>query len=204
MPTPAWVQAVCAKVPEWEGNIPWLYLDNARTPNATTGQGYLVSSRQASLMLPWLHADGTPAGPSDITEDWLRVTALPGGKVSGYYQSPTGLLLSQDSINAMTSSKVEALVGPLHELYPAFDSFPLSAQTAIGDMGYGLGVGRPAIGDEEATGLHDYMHFNMAVNSNPPDWKTAAQESGRNTWMASFKLRNEWTAQLFLQAAQGE
>lgn len=186
---PAWVQSVCAKIPTWEGNVSWLYLDNAKLPNATTGQGYLVASKQESLLLPWLNTDGSAATPDEIVWDWVRVTSMPGGKVAAFYKSPNGLSLSQDAINSLTSTTVESFSGPLHALLPAFDSFPLSAQTAIGDMCYSFSV----------NGLKaKYPLFCAAVQSR--DWKAAAAECGRNVSEASFALRNAWTAGLLLQA----
>lgn len=192
MPTPLWVQAVCAKVPTWEGNTSWLYLDNAKVPNATTGQGYLVVNRQASLLLPWLNPDGSVSSASNITADWIRVTALPGGKLASYYKSPVGLYLTQESIDALTSAAVESTVGPLHTLFPDFDSYPLSAQTAVGDMSYNLGVSRLR---------NQYPHFCAAVTAQ--DWKAAALQSGRNVSQSAFNDRNLWVAGLLNQAIQG-
>ena len=76
-------------------------------------------------------------------------------------------------------------------MFPAFDSFPIPAQTAIGDMCYSFSVG----------GLRTkYPHFCAAVQSQ--DWKAAAAECGRNVTEAAFNLRNAWTAALFLKAVK--
>lgn len=195
-----WVEAECANAPQWEDTIPWLYLDSKGNP--TTAEGYLVASVQASLLLPWKNPDGSAATASAISDDWRRVTALAANKAAAYYRSPAGLSLALDDIKALTLASVQALDAPLHALYPNFDAFPLSAQTGIADRAYELGIGRPAVGDVEATGLHAYTHFNAACNAAPPQWLTAAQQCYVDKTNPAFNKRNAWAVEQFIQAAK--
>lgn len=185
-----WITAECQVVPRWEGNIDYLYLDSDDPPNATTGQGHLIASLTASLALPWKKPDGTVASTADITADWTRIMAMPGGHVAAFYKSPDGLTLLQSDIDALTVQSVTAMNAPLRILFPAFDSFPLPAQTAIVDMVYGLGIGKLQ---------RSYPKFCAAVNAQ--DWAIAAVQCGRNVSMAAFVPRNQWTSQQFLAAA---
>jgi len=187
----SWVDLECAQIPVWENTIPWLYLDNAADPNATTAQGYLVPNLQASLALPWKNQDSTAASVEAITSDWNRVKAMSGGYTAEHYKAPTSLLLEEAEIESITRNFVEALYKPILSLFPAFDSFPESAQVRVSDMFYNPGIGKLKSG---------YPKFCKAVLAQ--DWNTAAEQSARNSWMLAFKLRNEWTAAGFVQAAQ--
>lgn len=187
----SWIDIECAQIPVWENTIPWLYLDNAADPNATTAQGYLVANLQASLALPWKNQDGTAASVEAITADWNRVKAMAGGYTAEHYKAPTSLLLDEAEIQSITRNFVEALHKPILSLFPAFDSFPEPAQVGISDLAYNPGIGKLRSG---------YPQFCIAVKAQ--DWTTAAAQSARNSWMPAFKLRNEWTAAQFTQAAQ--
>ena len=197
-----WIDVMSAQIPQWKGNKNFLYLDSDKPPNATTGQGHLVASLHDSQQLPWYAPDGTRATPAQIAADWQRVTAMSGDREADEYESPNGLHLLQSDIDALTRASVQALDAPLHALYPGFDSFPLCAQVGIGDMGYGLGIGRPATADREATGLHEYPAFNAAANSTPPDFCRMAQECYRDRRDSAFAPRNSWTVAQFIQAAR--
>jgi hypothetical protein len=187
-----WVDIECAKLPTWESTVPWLYLDNARKPNATTAQGFLVASLAESLKLPWKNSDGTTrATPAEVTADWNRVTAMRGGMMAERYKAPSSLLLAEADIEALTRSFVENLYGPIKALFPGFDAFPLTAQVAVSDMFY-----NPGAGVLRST----YRLFCAAGRASPPDFKTMAAQCARNAWMPAFVKRNAWTAQQFLLA----
>jgi hypothetical protein len=186
-----WIDIECAQIPVWENTIPYLYLDSDTPPNATTAQGLLVPTLTASVLLPWKNSRGIVATNAAIAADWNRVKAMPGGHDAEFYQSPTGLMLLPDDIATLTRNFVTGLYPQILSLFPSFDTYPESAQVGIADMAYNPGVGRL-----RAT----YPQFCAAVKDQ--DWKTAAAQCGRNTWMKAFAARDAWTALQFTKAAQ--
>jgi hypothetical protein len=191
----------CAKVPEWEGNVLYLYLDSDNPANPTTGNGYLVPSLEISQTLAWLNGDGSAATADQIAEDWARVGAMPGNRLASFYHCAESLVLAQASVDALTRSKVQGFDAQLRAMLPGYDGFPDAAKIGLLDMAMNLGVGRPAQNGRPATGLHAYQHFLAAVNATPPDWNTAAAQCGRNTANPAFAARNAWTVQQFHAAA---
>jgi hypothetical protein len=187
----SWIDIECAQIPVWENTISWLYLDSDDPPNATTAQGLLVPDLRRSVLLPWRTASGVVATNAAISADWARVTAMPGGHDAEFYQSPTGLMLLPDDIATLTRNFVTGLYPQILSLFPSFDAYPESAQVGIADMAYNPGVPRLR---------ETYPQFCSAVKAQ--DWKTAAEQCGRNTWMKAFAARNAWTALQFTKAAQ--
>jgi hypothetical protein len=198
----SYLDEYCAVVPRWEGNVPYLYLDSDDPANPTTGNGYLVPTLETCQTLAWLTADGSAATADQIAAEWARVTALPGKRLASFYHCAESLLLAQATVDALTLSKVRGFDSQLRAMLPAYDSFPDAAKIALLDMAMNLGIGRPAQNGHPATGLHAYQHFIAAVNATPPDWNTAAAQSGRNTANPAFAARNAWTAQQFQAAAR--
>lgn len=187
----SWIDIECAQIPVWENTIPYLYLDSDVPPNATTAQGLLVPNLTASVLLPWRTSKGIVATNAAISSDWKRVKAMPGGHNAEFYESPTGLVLLPDDITVLTRNFVAALYPEILSLFPSFDAYPESAQVGMADMAYNPGIGRLR---------STYPQFCAAVKDQ--DWKTAAEQCGRNTWMLAFAARNSWCALQFKQAAQ--
>jgi hypothetical protein len=175
--------------PSFENTIPWLYLDSDAPPNATTACGLLVASLGASQALPWCNADWTLADEAAIATDWHRVTALPGGKVAGFYHSAQGLQLSQGDVLNITRAHVVQCDTELASFYSDYDTFPDCVKIALLDMTWNLGIEKLK---------ETYPHFNAAVNAQ--DWATAAAQSGRNVHVPAFAPRNAWTVAQFNQA----
>ena len=197
----SYLDIYCTKVADFEGNVLYLYLDSDSPANPTTGNGYLVPSLAVSQTLAWLCTDGSAATVDQIAADWVRVGALPGDRRASAYDSPTSLMLTQASVDALTLGKVQGFDASLRAMMPAYDSFPDAAKIGLLDMAMNLGIGRAAQPGRPATGLHAYQHFLAAVNANPPDWSAAAAQCGRNTHDPAFAARNDWTAQQFKAAA---
>lgn len=187
----SYIDTECAQIPVWENNISWLYLDSDNPPNATTGQGYLVPTLAASHALPWYGTSGSNSTPEAIEAEWTRVNRLGSGMVARHYYASDSPTLKQEDINSLTRNKVVAFDADLRRDFVGYDTFPDSVKVALLDMEYGLG-------DAKLRG--SYPRFDAAIEAR--DWKTAAQECGRDTHLASFNERNSWTAGLFLQAAR--
>lgn len=198
----SYVTDYCAVVSEFEGNVPYLYLDTDTPPNPTTGVGFELASLGDSQRLAWLMPDGSAASAEEIAADWARVTAMPGSCVCTHYKCATGLTLAPETVDAMTQAKVQGFDDQLRQMLPGYDGFPDAAKIALLDMAWNLGIGRPMQNGQRATGLHAYTHLLASVNATPPDWMAAAAQCARNSSDPAFERRNAWTAGQFKLAAQ--
>lgn len=175
----------------FEGCIPYLYLDTAKPANATTARGFLVSSVGVMQSLPWLGPDGSLAAPDAIVQEWNRVKGLPDSRKASFYCSPSGLHLSQFAMDSLTRQTISECLIDLRRDFAEFDAFPYNAQLALLDMRWNLGNSRI---------MAQYPKLIKAVNLQ--QWSNAAAECGRNVSDPAFKARNDWTTNMFLEAAK--
>jgi GH24 family phage-related lysozyme (muramidase) len=169
----------------WEGDIKHLYVDTRGF--VTTGIGQLVKDAPAARELPFIDTrTGAPATPQQIDQAFASVQQLPKGHSDSWYAKATDLRLPEETVRALAQSRLtnEFLPGLRREL-PHFDSYPPSAQRALIDMAYNLGVG----------GVGRFHGLRAACEAG--DWSQAAAECHRRTCRAE---RNDWTRGLFLQA----
>lgn len=120
----------------FEGTVPHFYLDFHHDPDGTLNPlvtiaiGNLVDPIGAALGLPMLHADGSPASPIDIRNEWLRVKAAVslahlGG---GAFSKITTLHLSPEGIEALVWAKEQLTDAALERRWPSFATWPADAQ----------------------------------------------------------------------------
>ena len=173
---------------QFEGVVPYAYCDVKGL--VTVAVGNLIDPMGAALHLPWLRADGTAADLSDITADWHRVKALGPGHIYTHYHSPTGLHLSDEAMDDLVMSRLDADAVILVKAFPDFPSFPAPAQTAILSMAWAMGPGFPST----------WPHFSASVRAR--DWAACAANCAINSaHNAGVIPRNKADAALFLQAA---
>ncbi|MDB4980057.1 MAG: hypothetical protein JWM82_809 [Myxococcales bacterium] len=169
----------------WEGDLKYLYVDTRGF--VTTGIGQLVKDAAAARELPFIDMrTGRPATAQQIDQAFGAVQQLPKGRSDPWYATATHLRLPEETVRALAQSRLtnEFLPGLRREL-PHFDSYPPSAQRALIDMAYNLGVG----------GVGRFHGLRAACEAG--DWSQAAAECHRRTCRAE---RNEWTRALFLRA----
>jgi hypothetical protein len=186
----------------FEGRVAYIYNDGATPPNRTVGVGCLLPTPEAACRLPFRNLTaGRAATPAEITADFLRVRALPGGLPPSHYRARApapALELADDDITALGVRKLQTDFLPgLRALCPRFDDFPASAQSCLIDLAWNLGLGAPASASRAATGLHGFPLLLAACNRG--DWLAAAKESHV---ASSRPARNNWrTTQLLAAAA---
>lgn len=168
----------------WEGFTTWLYLDTRGL--VTVGIGNMLPDVQACRALPWKTV-GQPSTAAEVDAAWTAVRRMEPGRAASSYANATKIRLDQGDVMALAERRLEREFLPgLKRLYPGWDTFPASAQRALVDMAWNLGI----------AGLAKFRHLAGAVSAR--DWAAAAQSCGRST---SRPERNQWTRQLFRDAA---
>ena len=170
----------------WEGDVGHMYLDHHGL--VTVGIGNLIASPSSAQQLPFVDKQtGRPATATQIADAFAAVKAQHGGRWADAYAGTTTLRLSENVVRTLAATRVENEFLPgLRRNFPGFDGYPAPAQRALLDMAYNMGVG----------GVGRFHNLRQACEAG--DWKTAATECHRRTCRAE---RNEWTKDLFLNAA---
>lgn len=187
-------QAVELEFPEFcerfEGRLPFMYLDVLGF--VTTGVGNLIDPLRAAIYLPWMRADGTPAGPAQISQAWRTVKAQQQWKDMGgmAFASLTSIRLTEQAIDDLVHQKLMGIEANLKLRFPSWDEFPADAQMGIISMAWAMGEG-----------FH-FPKFQAAAES--MDWSTASEECKiSETGNPGVKPRNIANKALFLSAASG-
>ena len=177
--------------------VPFMYQDVTRL--ITTGIGNLIDTRppsptvtQVALSLPWKHTDGSLASPSDVAQEWLRIRNAPLNPANGglQYGKIATLHLDDADIQNLAYGKLADFEKTLIRRFPSYPTWPADAQLGLISMAWGLGAG------------FNYPKFIAAVSKNPPDFVTAANESGMHDAYGRPNVsRNAANRQLFLNAA---
>ena len=170
----------------WEGYADNMYVDTRGF--VTVGIGNMLPSAEAAKKLPFIDAKtGKPATPEQIEAAFAAVARMRKGMSADKYAAATTLRLPESTVRQLASDRLKNEFLPaLRRMFPGFDSYPASAQKALVDMAYNLGAG----------GLAKFKNLRAACEAG--DWARAATECSRST---SRPARNEWTRQMFLEAA---
>jgi GH24 family phage-related lysozyme (muramidase) len=174
------------KLKEFEGCVPWMYRDTIG--KVTVGVGLMLPDAKAAEALPFVI--GTRAAtPQEIAAEYARVDAMPMGRASAFYKTPTSLLLTQQTIDAKLTSVLTGFEADLRGQFPHYDTLPDGVKMALLDMIYNLG---PA-------GLFKgFPHLIAAVQTGA--WTQAAENCMRR---GPGPARNNWTREQFLTAVVG-
>lgn len=170
----------------WEGVVDYLYCDTIGL--VTVGIGNMVKSAEDMDNL-CMDVNDLPASREQKREAWGIVKkAYRPGKGHAFYRPLTRLRMPVDEIRKLLSHRLENgfLPGIAKEI-PEFPSFPIQAKLALVDIAYNCGLG----------GFRKFVHLIKACNRK--DFTTAALVCHRKTSRVS---RNDWTAQLFLEASR--
>jgi GH24 family phage-related lysozyme (muramidase) len=175
--------AVIANLKRWEWSTTWLYLDSSKYP--TVGIGCMIPTVEEAQKYPWKIGDHA-ASALDIAFGYNSIKAHAGQNLrASAYADVSDLRLSQEDVEAIARIKIGEVARALHGMWPMFDQFPVSAQFAIYDMAWNLGV----------AGLSKFEHLCEAITAR--DWKAAARSCHRKTCREE---RNEWTSAHFYVA----
>ena len=181
----SYLDAVLAKLKEFEGCVPWMYLDTVG--KVTVGIGMMLPSGLAADALPFVSGERS-ATATEIGAEFARVSAMTKGRVAKFYAKSGGLRLSQETIDDRLRGTLEGFEGYLRRYLPTYDELPDAAKIALLDMVYNLGPGRL---------FAEYPRLIAAIEAG--DWKAAAAASERR---GPSPARNLWTREQLLAAAK--
>ena len=174
-----------AKLKEFEGAVPWMYLDTAG--KVTVGVGLMLATESAAERLAFV--SGTrPATAQEINDEFARVLAMKAGQLAKFYRRSNGLTLPEVAIEERLRETLVGFEGYLRTHVTGYDLLPDAARLALLDMVYNLGPGRF---------FAEYPRLIAAVERG--DWRDAATASHRR---GPAQARNDWTRQQFLDAAK--
>jgi hypothetical protein len=184
--TPPYILAYMPRNDEFEGKVPWFYLDTGNPANVTVGNGFMVPTPIAACALPMCLPDGvTPATAPQITSAYTQVKAMPPGHPAAFYAYVGALVMPEAEMDRMLLSKLLALDGQLSAHFIGWDDhLPDSVKMACLDQGWNLGF----------HGFIDgYPKECAAIERG--DLATAAAECHRN---GISDARNAWCRDQFL------
>ena len=171
-----------AQLEEFEGSIPWMYLDTAG--KVTVAVGLMLPDAAAAQRLPFRLADSA-AGADAIAAEFARVDAMPMGRPALFYRKIGGPELAKKDIDSLLSAVVLGFEGELRAKFSAYDALPDGVKIALLDMAYNLGPDGL---------LRGYPKLIKAVETG--DWVTAAVNCYRH---GPGAVRNAWTKTMFLE-----
>ncbi len=176
-----YLEQALAKLEEFEGSIPWMYLDTVG--KVTVGVGLMLPDAEAAKHLSFV-IDGRRATDSEVGAAFARVDQMAMGRPALYYRAQHGPELARMTIDTLLRSVVVGFEGELRKQIKGYDVLPDTVKIALLDMAYNLGpLGL----------LHGYPRLLDAVERG--DWARAAAASMRRGPGAA---RNEWTRRMFL------
>jgi len=181
------VDTFIADLPNWEGTIDHMYLDTR--DHVTVGNGTLLQNAEAAVTLPFRVRDTDErASAAEIRSEFSVIDAMTGDAdhAADFYKPYTRLYLAQDTIDDLVQDYVRDNFESVLALFPGFGNFPKSAQIALWDMVYNLGV----------DGLRTkFPNLCQAVQDG--NWAVAASESHRTT---ISERRNQNVFNLFMES----
>lgn len=187
----------------WEGEIPHMYLDTRG--KVTVGIGHLLADVKAAQALGFVYREdqketdkngvvrvvakkGDKASAQAIATDFATVQKKAAGLVASLYKGSTRLELPDGELEKILAEDVREKEEGLLKSLPEYRTYPPSAQLALLDMAFNLGV----------AGLNKFVKLQEAVKKR--DWETAAKQCHRK---GPSEERNKETERLF-RAAVGE
>ena len=180
-----WEQ-VRADIANWEGKVTHMYLDHLGY--VTVGIGKMLPDAASAKLLSFIRrTDKVYASAGEIEADFNEVSNQMAGMKAYNYKKYTKLDLSEDDIYRILDLVIKDCESELNSNFIGYKTYPIPARRALLDMIYNLGIGK----------LLKYKKLKDAVEVG--DWKTSAKECHRNGPPVE---RNEWTKNLFLEAAK--
>ena len=186
----------------WEGKYSYMYLDSKGY--VTVGIGKMLPNATAAQILGFVRReDGKAALAKEIETDFNEVKKQVSNKIASSYKKHTKLDLPDEAIYSLLKTVVDGFDKNLENYYKGFKTYPSSAKRALLDMIYNLGFGSAAIEagkstkEHKAKGLHLFTTLKEAVEVG--DWEMASKNCHR---VGPAEARNNWTRDLFLEAAK--
>lgn len=182
----AYLDESLAKLEEFEGSIPWMYLDTVG--KVTVGVGLMLPDTAAAQELSFV-VGNRPATGDEVAAEFARIEAMAMGRPAQFYHRAGGPALPQAEIDSLLRMVLLGFEDELRAKLPGYDGFPDGVKLALLDMVYNLGP---------AGLLRGYPRMLAAVEAG--NWAQAAAASFRHGPGAA---RNQWTQKMFLQNVVG-
>ena len=99
-----YLEQAMAKIKEFEGSIPWMYLDTVG--KVTVGIGLMLVNEIAAHGLPFTVGD-RPAKLDEIGREFARVSAMKPGQLAKFYFLKQGLQLPDTVIETKLRDTME-------------------------------------------------------------------------------------------------
>ncbi|WP_089728084.1 hypothetical protein [Candidatus Thiosymbion oneisti] len=170
-----------------EGSIPHMYLDTVG--KVTVGVGNMLPNVAAAKKLAFVNrVSKKKATDQEIETDYNTVKKQPKGLIASSYKKHTKLDLPTTDINRLLDNRISEFKKGLKLKFPKFDSYPETAQMAMLDMAFNLGVNGV---------VTKFPKMKKAIEKQ--DWNAAAEESNRPQ---VSKARNDLVKKWFKEAAK--
>lgn len=126
---------------EWEGVVPWMYLDIKGL--VTVAIGNLIDPVGYAVSLPFVKQDGTVATPADILVEWNLIKSTTRLAKHGYQAAKplTRLRLTPEGIDRVVAAKRQEMTGHLLKRFPELPTWPADAIMATLSMSWACGPG---------------------------------------------------------------
>jgi len=177
------------------------YMDLDIKGLVTIGMGDLIDPWTSDIAsLPWLNdSDDSPTDPDHVKEQWDLVKsrtdlAQLGG---GHFKGLTDVHLSDDGIKQVIAKRLALNEDQFRQTFPSYDDWPADAHLAINSFAWGRGPALPGMPGTQ----NYYPKFTAALQENPPNFNTAADECIMNPQVGTIILRNDANVHLFKDAA---
>jgi GH24 family phage-related lysozyme (muramidase) len=121
---------------QYEGYTTWPYLDVKGL--VTVGVGNLIDPMQEAIDLPW-QVDGQPATDDQIRAGWIAVKGSQAGMVAAWYQSRSGLRLTDAAVDELVRSRAAQMDAVLARRFPSWASLCADAQLGTMSLAWACG-----------------------------------------------------------------
>jgi len=181
----SWQRDVVAKLIEFEGSVPHMYLDSVGL--VTVGVGSLLRTPEQAEALPFVSREtGERVAAEHIRAEWEKLSRMEQNNyAAGYYRKHTNLELPDEAIEHQVIHHMEDFIDGLRRSFPDFDSYPEQARKAILDMTFNLGLNGV---------LTKFPSFVAAFRAQ--DWDRCRAECNRR---GIAEARNTYVKDLFQQ-----
>ncbi len=176
---------------QYEGVVPWMYLDILGL--VTVGIGNLIDPLSAAIGLPFVdRVTGAPASRDAIVAEWLRVKGDGSLARLGHRAAErmTSLRLTDEGVAHVVSIKVAQNDAVLSKRLPDWEEFPACAQLAMHSWSWACGPNGAWPRLFEALNARDFDAASVHVQI--PEWsKTSTGASIRNTGIIPRNVANK-------------
>lgn len=185
----------------FEGRVNHLYLDCSG--NVTAGTGHMVCMHDAkipesALALPfYIRGLARPASRDEIANEIKSIQAQKFGKKIGseYYRQFTALELKDAGMDVLETQDINGKLSILRRDFPDYDSYPLPARLAMMDIQLNITHRLP---EEKGFPM-------LTIDIRNRNWLAAsASDKCHRREDQVGKERNDWTRDMFLEAAKIE